>query len=77
MSEPVKIFDVNSDHSLSNSAAMGPSDVPSFRNPIPGPSGVNSGFGPPVLPPRPDLTMQTGYGMNSGMSYGGMGGYGK
>ncbi|XP_023945556.1 probable peroxisomal membrane protein PEX13 [Bicyclus anynana] len=76
MSEPVKIFDVNSDHTLSNAAVMGPADTPSFRNPIPGTSGVNNGFGPPVLPPRPDLSMQTNYGLNNGMSYGGMGGYG-
>ncbi|XP_039747156.1 probable peroxisomal membrane protein PEX13 [Pararge aegeria] len=72
MSEPMKIYDVNSDHSLSNASVMGPAEVPSFRNPIPGTSGI----GAPVLPPRPDLTMQTSYGMNNGMSYGGMGGYG-
>nr|XP_034826499.1 peroxisomal membrane protein PEX13-like [Maniola hyperantus] len=76
MSEPMKIFDVNSDHSLSNAGVMGSGDVPSFRNPIPSVSGINNGLGPPMLPPRPDIAVQPSYGLNNGMSYGGIGGYG-
>ncbi|XP_034826404.1 peroxisomal membrane protein PEX13 [Maniola hyperantus] len=76
MSEPMKIFDVNSDHSLSNAGVMASGDVPSFRNPIPSVSGINNGLGPPMLPPRPDIAVQPSYGLNNGMSYGGIGGYG-
>lgn len=71
MSEPNK-FVGNSDPTLSNAAIIPTGDVPSFRNPMPSTSnGPNIGV--PVLPPRPDFG-QPSYGMNSGYSYGGMGG---
>ncbi|XP_050356182.1 probable peroxisomal membrane protein PEX13 [Nymphalis io] len=73
MSEPAKL-NGNSDPSLSNAAVIGTGEVPSFRNPIPSTSFANNNIGPPVLPPRPDYSMQPSYGMNSGYGYGGMGG---
>lgn len=74
MSEPNK-FVGTSDPALSNAAMIPTGEVPSFRNPMPSTSNAPS-FTTPVLPPRPDFNMQPNYGMNSGYSYGGMGGMG-
>ncbi|XP_049880111.1 probable peroxisomal membrane protein PEX13 [Pectinophora gossypiella] len=74
MSEP-RQFEVNSDPCLSNAAVTGGIDTPAFRNPIPSTSTGMTGLGPPSLPPRPDLSMQS-YGMNQGYSSYGMGGMG-
>lgn len=70
--EPAKLFNGNSDPTLSNAGVMAGGEGPSFRNPVPSTSFSNN-IGPPALPPRPDY-MQPSYGMNAGYSYGGMGG---
>nr|XP_032523877.1 peroxisomal membrane protein PEX13 isoform X2 [Danaus plexippus plexippus] len=76
MSESAKQFDATSDPGLSNAAVPIATEIPSFRNPIPSTSHATNGLSAPVLPPRPDLSVQPSYGMNPGMSYGGMGGMG-
>ncbi|XP_013191826.2 peroxisomal membrane protein PEX13 [Amyelois transitella] len=80
MMEPSNHFTGNSDPALSNAGVTGNLDVGSFRNPVPSTSTTNI---PPPLPPRPEVGVQSNYGMNTygmnsyGMnSYGAMGGMG-
>ncbi|XP_053618436.1 peroxisomal membrane protein PEX13 [Plodia interpunctella] len=78
MMEPSKQFEGNYDPNLSNTGVTGSLDAGRFRDPVPSTSTANIA---PVLPPRPDLSLQSAnasYGLNNyGMnSYGGMGGMG-
>ncbi|KAI8432747.1 hypothetical protein MSG28_013706 [Choristoneura fumiferana] len=75
MTEQAK-FEGNSDPLLSNTGVMPGGNIPTFRNPIPSTSFANSTLGPPVLPPRPDMSIQPSYSMTPGYSFGGMGGMG-
>lgn len=75
MTEQAK-FEGNSDPLISNAGVTPGGDIPTFRNPIPSTSFANSTLGPPVLPPRPDMSIQPSYSITPGYSYGGMGGMG-
>lgn len=82
MSEQNK-FEGNPDLSLSNTMiSRNIGETPSFRDAMPSTSSAGAFAGPPILPPRPDFSMQQNYGMNQGYNnYGmggsyGMGGYG-